>query len=135
MPATINPIRKALLKKELMNPKNSVKDSLLKAGYSPITAHNSTNVKAVKVCMQEIATDIKKTITVEYILSELNRIAKLAEDDKDYSAVIRAKELLGKWLAMFTDKTEPSTIENITMQFSVDRLQLIQIQSPTTPTT
>ena len=131
MPSTINPIRKALVKKSLLEGVDA-KNAQLQAGYSKSYAHNSTNNICVKICQEEILRDIKKQITVEYILSELNRIAKLAEDDKDYSAVIRAKELLGRWLAMFTDKVESSTVENVGMQFSIDRLQLIQIQSPTT---
>ncbi len=81
--------------------------------------------KSVKICQEEIVEDIKKKITIEYVLKELDRVAKLAEKSDDFSSVIRAKELLGKWLAMFTDKQEISQTEKEDNQFSISRLAQI----------
>ena len=136
MPATINPIRQSLLRKSLLQGK-SIRQSMKDAGYSASTAHSNCgkDEPLVKACMKEIQRDIKKKITVEYVLGQIERIKRLAVSKEDFSTALASVVALGKWLAMFTEKTEPSTVENITMQFSIDRLQLIQIQSPTIPTT
>ena len=133
MPATINPIRKALVKQSLLQGK-SIRQSLKDAGYSERTAHGHADkdFPVVSACNAEIQADIKKKITVEYVLGQIERIKRLAVSKEDFSTALASVVALGKWLAMFTEKTEPSTVENITMQFSIDRLQLIQIQSPTT---
>lgn len=103
MPATINPVRKAILKKELLNPKNSVKDSLLKAGYSPITAHNSTNVKAVKICQAEIAVTLRAAdITPDYVIELLAKELSATNAADRLTAI----KMLGQFIAMFTDKRE-----------------------------
>ena len=114
MPATINPIRKAILKRELLNPENSVKDSLLKAGYSPITAHNSTSVKAVKVCREEIAREISfKDLTPEHFTKRSELIFRKSFDRKkpDLTNAIRITEFQGRISGI--DRQLPSTIVNI----------------------
>ena len=133
MPATINPIRKALVKQSLIQGK-SIRQSLKDAGYSERTAHGHADkdFPVVSACNAEIQADIKKQITVESVLKGLCHIQDLALREKDFSTATRCEELKGKWLDMFTDKTSPSTVEAVIMQFSIDRLQLIQIQSPTT---
>ncbi len=106
MPKTINPIRKALLKKALIKNKGkNVESSMIEAGYTPAYASKTGANKVVKVIQQEISEDILKKINVDYVLSELERIKGLAEADGDFSTATRNMELLGKYLAMFTDKT------------------------------
>ena len=57
--AKINPIRKAIVKNRLIQG-DTAKAALLKAGYTPSTAHRSTDVKCVKVCQAEIMTEARK---------------------------------------------------------------------------
>lgn len=72
MPATINPIRKAHLKRELLNPKNSVKDAMLKSGYALSTADRSTMNKSVKVCQKEIAQELSDNQLIAKAYNTLN---------------------------------------------------------------
>ena len=106
MPVSLNPVRKAILKKELLNPKNSIRDALLKAGYAPSTAARSGGVQSVKISKMEIQEDIKKLITVDKVLKGLEEIRTAAYKDKDYSTATRCEELQGRYLAMFTDRRE-----------------------------
>ena len=107
MPATINPIRKSLLKKALLKG-NSIRQSLKDAGYSERYAHGNCdrNTPVVKSCMEEIQADIKKKITVDYVLEEIERIKLLAQSKGDFSTAMAAVTALGKYLAMFTDRRE-----------------------------
>ncbi len=124
MPATINPIRKALLKQNIIKNKGTkIEQSMIDAGYAPATAHKTTANKVVKVIQAEIVEDIKKTITIDYVLAKLKHFVDYAKNDADK---IRATELLGKWQAMFTDKQEVSTIEKEDNQFSLERLSRLK---------
>ena len=107
MPARLNPIRKSLLKKSLLQGK-SIRQSMKDAGYSERTAHGNCdrNEPLVKSCIEEIQDDIKKKITVEKVLKGLEQIREKAYQDKDYSTATRCEELQGKYLAMFTDRRE-----------------------------
>lgn len=67
--------------------------------------------------------DIKNVVTIEFVL---NNLVFQALNAKNSSDKIRANELLGKYLAMFTDKQEVSTIENEDSQFSLARLNRIK---------
>jgi len=103
MPRTINPIKKAKVKKALMEDK-SIAMALKEAGYSKgsIRGHNNaTSNVVVRRCMEEIQEDIKTQCSVEYVL---DRLYKLAEKAKNNSDKLRALELIGKWQAMFTNK-------------------------------
>ena len=59
MPATINPIRKALLKKNLLAGQSAI-EAQKNAGWSPGYAHRSTCNPAVKSCMAEILPEINR---------------------------------------------------------------------------
>src|SRR3990167_5873503 len=59
MPRILTPQRKAILKNSLLKNRGA-KQALLDAGFSPVTAGNSTSVKAVKVCQAEINAEIDK---------------------------------------------------------------------------
>lgn len=65
----------------------------------------------------------KNCITVDYVLGNLKQ---LAENSKNEADKIRATELLGKYLAMFTDKQEISQAEKEDNQFSLERLSRIK---------
>jgi hypothetical protein len=104
----INPIRKRLFKKSLLKGE-SIKQSLLDAGYTAGTAHKSSHNSVVKVCQAEIERDVKKQITVEYVLDELMRAKQMAEEKQDIASYTRVCELLGKYLAMFTEKIKSTS--------------------------
>lgn len=72
MPKQINPIRKARLKKELLEGK-SAKQSMIDAGYSVNTAINATQKTVVKDCQLEI----KNELTDEKIIEQLKEILRL----------------------------------------------------------
>ena len=118
----VSALKKAFLKKELLNPENTPKSAVLKAGFSKWTAHNATSHKIVKSCQAEILADIKKQITVESVLKSLEKIKALAIVDKDYSTATRCDELCGRWLAMWRDRLEIVPVEAVDGQFSVSRL-------------
>ncbi|KKU25283.1 MAG: hypothetical protein UX38_C0032G0009 [Microgenomates group bacterium GW2011_GWC1_46_16] len=122
MPCKINPIRKALLKKGLLDPKKTIKQALLDAGYAQSTAENSSTVSSVRICQAEIERDIKKQITVESVLKSIQNIKSLAIADKDFSTAVRCDELCGRWLAMWRDRLEIVPVEATDGQFSVGRL-------------
>ena len=107
MPKSINPIRKAKVKQSLLKG-NSIANALRFAGYAPGTVrgkNNSTTTPVVKVCMDEIQRDLKeKDITIEYVLNNLKEDRELALKKGDFSTVVRVDELLGKYLAMFTER-------------------------------
>ena len=131
MPATINPVRKALVKKSLLKG-NSIRQALADGGYAPGTQrgnNNGTDNRLVKTCQQEIEQDIKKQITVESVLKGLCHIQDLATKHKDFSTAKGCEELKGKWLQMFGQLPEASPIVNINLQFSIDRLKMMQSQS------
>ena len=128
MPRTLNPIRKALVKKSLLKGK-PIREALKDGGYSEAYQrghNNGTTNPVVKSCQEEIERDIKKEITVETVLKQLTYIQSLAIQDKDFSTATRCEELKGKWLAMFTDKQEISQTEKEDNQFSLDRLSRIK---------
>jgi phage terminase small subunit len=45
-------------------------------------------------------------ITADQVLGDLQRVARKAEEEGEYSSAVRALELLGKHLALFVDRTE-----------------------------
>ena len=128
MPAKINPIRKALIKKEYLRTGGNGYKSLKAGGLSESTARHRVraNNTLLNVVKAEIENDIQKKINVNYVLSELERIKSLAEANKDFSTATRNMELLGKYLAMFTDKQEISQSEKEDNQFSLERLSRIK---------
>ena len=105
MPVAINPIKKATVKKKLIEGQDA-KSATLAAGYAPSSANNATALSSVKQCQAEIINEITSQVTVENVLKEINETRKLANKNKDFSTGLRATELKGKYLAMFTDKTE-----------------------------
>lgn len=130
MPATLNPIRKHLIKKSLLKGSSQAK-AMLDAGLSKATAyHNSgKDNKLLNTVKAEIERDITKEITVKSVLESLKHIQELAIQKNDFSTAARCEELCGKWLAMFTDKQEISQAEKEDNQFSLDRLAKIRLNN------
>ena len=96
-----NKVKKNIVKQSIMEGK-TYKQALLDAGYTPATAYQSSSNGIVKYCLEEIARDFDKAkITPEYVLAGLNKEAQEAQTASDR---IKALELLGKYLAMFTEK-------------------------------
>lgn len=110
MSKTINIIRKNKVKKALLEGKTG-KQALLEAGYSEASAgHHLKRMGVYKCVRDEIEREFKaEQITPEYVLRELERGKELALQKGDIASFIRANELLGKYLAMFTDKTQNQT--------------------------
>lgn len=84
----------------------------IRAGYSSKTSVvqgsrllSNANVQAeIQKLMNERSE--KTGITAATVLERINRIANSAESKGEYQAALKANELLGKHLKMFTDKTE-----------------------------
>jgi len=104
MPKNINPIKKAKVKQALkLNP--SARNALREAGASKYVINHSTSDKCVKVCIEELKREFSENdITIRFVINNLMEDRNLALNKGDYSTVVRVDELLGKYLAMFTDK-------------------------------
>jgi len=82
-------------------------DAAIKAGYKEKTARSMGCQLLTRINIREIlderikSIEDKTEITVEYVLKGINDLAKNAKNE---SVRARAFELLGKHLAMFTDK-------------------------------
>lgn len=86
-----------------------MKQSLKDAGYSLSTANQGSrnSLGIVKQCEEEIVKELTEAdITVKLIINRLNYDRELAISKQDYATATRVDELLGKYLAMFTDKSE-----------------------------
>lgn len=94
---------------EYMKDRNSTQ-AALRAGYSPKSALSASHnllknpVVAKMIADWEEANRVEGLITVDKIVHRLNAIAE-NEAAKD-SDKIRANELLGKYLGMFTERVE-----------------------------
>ena len=94
---------------EYMKDKNATQ-AAIRAGYSERTAYSQAHELLKKLEIKEAIAQLeeearlKAGITVDTIVSRLNKIAE-NPDAKDADK-IRADELLGKYLGMFTDKVQ-----------------------------
>jgi hypothetical protein len=110
-------IRKERLKQGLMKGQ-SIRKSMLEAGYSERTAHGNCdkNEPIVKACIDEIMAEFKATdITVEYVLKNLREDRELARIKGDIATMRNVDDLLGRYLAMFTDKQEVKQESTLTI--------------------
>lgn len=104
----MNKVRKDKLervRRNLLN-KKSIRRSMLEAGYKEKTANRGMANKVCQEALNQINLEFKNKVTVEMVLKRINEDRKLALKKKDYATALRADELLGKYLAMFIDKTE-----------------------------
>jgi len=71
---TINPIRKALLKKNLTeHPERSIEKNMIAAGYKPTTANRSGTNISVKVFQSEILAEINRPELIKKAYATLTR--------------------------------------------------------------
>jgi phage terminase small subunit len=86
--------------------------SAVRSGYTETTAKaNCGRMLAdpkVKARIDELKAERIKRVQIEAddVIERLVRIANKSEEEGDWHATIRATELLGKHLAMFTDKSK-----------------------------
>jgi hypothetical protein len=102
----VNPITKAKLKSNLLQGK-SLKQAALEAGYSKASAISAWRLAAVKCCIKEIEEEFRvENITVKQVLKDIEVGKKISLDTGDMTNYKCFCELLGKYLAMFTDKQQ-----------------------------
>lgn len=106
MSKQINPIRKAKVKQALREGK-SAKAAALEANYAPATAINACKLTVVKDCQAEIVAELKASdITPELVINRLNQDKAGAIAKGDWATATRVDELLGKYIALFTDRQQ-----------------------------
>ena len=90
------------------------RQAAIRAGYSErsaeVQASRLMSIVEVQQAIQERMDKRSKevSITSNKVLERIDRIAKTAEDVGDLQAALRANELLGKHLRLFTEKIEHS---------------------------
>lgn len=86
----------------------------IRAGYSPDTAESQAsrllrNAKVSAAVGEAIAARAERVeIKADDVLRDIARIAKAAEEEGEFMAALKGRELLGKHLKLFTDKVEHS---------------------------
>jgi hypothetical protein len=94
------------VKSDLLKGK-TYKQSLLDNGYTENTANMGAENKVIQEALIKINQEIKESdVTVELVLRRLNEDRELARKKKDTATMTRCDELYGKFLAMFTERTE-----------------------------
>jgi phage terminase small subunit len=84
----------------------------IRAGYSEKTAKEIGCENLTKLNIQEEITRLMKSreervqLTADKVLEDIERVRGLAEGSEQYSISLKASELQGKHLAMFTDKQQ-----------------------------
>ncbi len=137
--AVVTLLQKARLKKNILNQikskkKVNFKKAALDAGYAPSSARNATQLQSVQQCRREIAASFRReTITVDYVLAELERAKNLAEKKEDIASYVRVCELLGKYLAMFTERQQVQTVS--IFQHITDLPPIFPVDNSTTTST
>jgi phage terminase small subunit len=99
----------------------------IRAGYSAKTARQIAEetlskpyiIEAVQAGMDRRAKKIN--LTGDDILANIARLAQKAEDMDDTSNALRANELLGKHLKLFTDKVEQSGNIQLVVSSGIER--------------
>lgn len=102
----IQPVKREKLKQGLLRGK-SIRQSMKDAGWSEKTAHGHCDQyePVVKGCIDEIMAEFKVSdITVSKVLSNLYEDRELARKKNDIATMKEVDALLGKYLAMFTEK-------------------------------
>lgn len=86
----------------------SNKQALLQAGYSEATAgHHASEMSVLKRVKEEIEREFRmEQVTPQKVLEEIETVRQLALETNDLSTAGRMAELKGKYLAMFTDKSQ-----------------------------
>lgn len=97
----------------------------IRAGYSKWTANEQSSrllakghIKARVVELSERVAG-KVELTAEKVLGDIERVRGKAEDKGDWRSALKAGELQGRFLALFTDRVEQTG--NIEVHFEVKR--------------
>jgi len=100
----INKVRKAKVKSALKQGK-SARQALREAGYSEAAVSHSTHNSVVKHSTAEIIEELRASeVTADLVIMRVNQARDLALAKGDITSVLRADELLGKYIALWTDK-------------------------------
>tara|TARA_R100000900_G_C3310157_1_gene159546 strand:+ start:70 stop:459 length:390 start_codon:yes stop_codon:yes gene_type:complete len=84
----------------------------IRAGYSEKTAKEIGSQNLTKLNIQEEIARLMKSreervkLTADKVLEDIERVRTLAEGSEQYNVSLKASELQGKHLAMFTDKQQ-----------------------------
>jgi phage terminase small subunit len=82
----------------------------IRAGYSEKTANRIASENLSKLVIQEEISRLKLErekrvkLTADKVLNDIERVRQLSEGKEQYNISLKASELQGKHLAMFTDK-------------------------------
>lgn len=107
------PPRQAAFVREYLVDLNATQ-AAIRAGYSAHTAESQgsrllSNAKVAEVVASKTATRAAKLeLTAEGVLRDLIRLSEAAEKVGEFGPAIKARELLGKHLKLFTEKVEHS---------------------------
>lgn len=118
--------------KEYMKDLNATQ-AAIRAGYSEDTAkqigyENLTKPYIQEAIEKEMEERTKKVeISAEYVLSNLKKVAENSMDRNDSAGANKSLELLGKYLKLFTDKTETSvTLDKSPIDELIDSIDKIK---------
>lgn len=106
----VDPVRIHNYKKARLAGK-SIPQSMLAAGASVYTSKTKCTSQNPRSGLayhgeKELVAELKLSdITVEKVVGNLLEDRGLAKVKEDYATMVRADELLGKWLSMFTERT------------------------------
>jgi hypothetical protein len=110
-----------------MSGETEITKAMEKAGYTKKTAKRGYANKSAQIVEAEIQKEFDRSkITPEYVLKEIERLKQLAIIKGDLSNFGRGIELLGRHLAMFTDKKEVN--QTISAKDIVKELQTNRIE-------
>ena len=90
----------------------NAKQACIRAGYSEKTAKQIGSENLSKPYLQEEIARLMKSreervkLTADKVLEDIERVRTLAEGSEQYNVSLKASELQGKHLAMFTDKQQ-----------------------------
>ena len=100
---------------------NNATQAAIRAGYSARTATKSSSKLMAKADIRNaidarlVRISEKIDISVAKVLEDIERVRGKAEADDELTTALRASELQGKHLKMFTDKIQQETDMHITV--------------------
>lgn len=123
----LSPRQKIFVKEYLVD--LNATQSAIRAGFSAKTAQEQSSRMLSNVMIQaEIQAEMDKraekvAVTAQDVLDSILRIRAKAEAADKHSDALRANELLGKHLKLFTDKVEVSGELNVYSKIQIEIVQ------------